>query len=83
MGFAIWLIILLALQYGLSIFFQAVLHFNYYISDTFINLVLAFLFSIMNFRLYGKEMFKIPEFHKSVAKYFLILMAFSLIIWLI
>jgi len=83
LGFVVWLIILFALQYGLSFFFQTVLQFNFYVSDTFINLVLAFAFTVMNFRMYGKEMFKIPEFHKSVAKYFIILMAFSLIFWFI
>lgn len=83
MGFAIWLIILFGVQYGLSLLFQVVFGLNYYITDTLINLVLSFLFTIMNFRRFGKEMFKLPEFHKSIAKYFVILMIFSLIFWLL
>ena len=80
LGLFVWLIFLLGIQYALSYLFQY-LGFNYYISDTLINIVLAFLF--VNYRGYKKEAFKDPTFHKNVAIYFVVLMIFSLLFWFI
>ena len=81
MGTIIWIAILFALQYGLSYVFQNFLGFNYYISDTFINLVLSVLFTVFRFKGRLKEEIKEPRFHISIAVYFVVLMLFSFIWW--
>lgn len=82
MSFIIVFIVILVLQYALSYLFS-MMGLNYYISDTLINLVLAFIFSIWNYRGLNKETLKNPYFHRSVAIYFVIFMLFSLLYWFV
>ncbi len=83
MNLIVSLVIILALQYGLSYIFAVLLGFNYYVTDTLINLCLALLFSFWNYRNGTRaNAIKDPTFHKSVLLYFIVLMVFSLIFWL-
>ncbi len=81
MGFVIYIILLLALQYGLSYLFQVYLDFNPYISETLINLVLSIVFTIVRYKGVNLEKLKDPKFHGTIAKWFVILMLFSFIYW--
>lgn len=49
--------------------------------ELIVNLVIAFIFSLFNYRGYKKEAFKDPSFHKSVLSYFLVFTVISLIIY--
>lgn len=80
MTFLILFLFILILQYFLSYVFS-MMGLNIYISDTLINLVLAILFSFLNYRGYKSEAIKDPYFHRSIAIYFVIFMLFSLLYW--
>ena len=45
------------------------------------DLILAIVFSLLDFR--GREKIRNPEFHKTLAIYFVILMVVSLLFWII
>lgn len=75
--------IILCAQFALSYCFQLMGITNYYIVDTLTNVGLAFLFAFIYYRGPKKEAFKDVYFHRSVASYFIVLMAFSLIYWFI
>ena len=49
--------------------------------ELIVNLVIAFIFSFINYRGYKKEAFKDPSFHKSVLSYFLVFTLISLILY--
>ena len=49
--------------------------------ELIVNFVIAFIFSLFNYRGYKKEAFRDPSFHKSVLSYFLVFTVISLIIY--
>ena len=49
--------------------------------ELIVNLVIAFIFSLLNYRGYKKEACKDKAFHKSVLSYFLIFTVISLVIY--
>jgi heme/copper-type cytochrome/quinol oxidase subunit 2 len=65
----ITLIIVIAIQYFLQIFLLS-LGFSYVAIELIIDLVLAFIFSLLNYRGRKKDAFKDPRFHRNVAIYF-------------
>ena len=82
MSFVLTLVLILVIQYALSIFFQSI-GFNFFIADTLVNFVLAFVFSYIRFYKLRLAAFKNLYFHRSVLTYFIVLMVFSLIEWFI
>lgn len=84
MGLFLSLIFIIGLQYFLIFLFQLIpYNFPPYVVEVTIDLVLAFVFAIFNYRGNKKEAFKDPLFHRSVAIYFCILILFSVIFWLL
>ncbi len=76
----IYLAILLVFQ---VILHYVLIHFGitgiwYYIA---FDLIVAIVFSLLDFR--GQEKLKNPNFHKTLAIYFVILMVVSLLFWII
>lgn len=82
MSFILSFILIIGIQFVLSYLFTK-MGFNYYLTDTLINLVLSFLFSYIRFRNLRLEAFKNVYFHKSVASYFVVLMLISVLFWFI
>lgn len=76
----IYLVLLLAFQVILQyvLIYFGITGIWYYIVFDFI---LAIVFSLLDFR--GREKLRNPEFHKTLAIYFVILMVVSLLFWII
>lgn len=83
MSFVAIFILLLLIQYALSIGLQLLGLRNPYIIDTIIDLVLAFIFAFVYYRGPKKEAIKDYNFHRSVAMYFVVLILFSMVYWFI
>lgn len=81
MGFFISLIVVLGIQLLTQFVFYDLLGFPIIWVNIIIDLILAFVFSIFNFR--GREKFKNPQFHKMVAIYFAIFTIFTVIFYFI
>ena len=81
MEFFLPLIVVLGLQWVLQFILYNVFMLNFIWVDIIINLVLALVFSL--FRFNGQEKWTNPEFHKSIAIYFVILTIMSIIMYFI
>lgn len=71
MSFFIYLIALIAAQMFLEYLLGSVLGLSFIWVNIIIDLFLSIVFTTLNFR--GREKLKNPDFHKSIAMYFLIL----------
>ena len=80
MSYFLILIIVIALQYALQIALGG-LGLPGITIELIINLVLAFVFSLINYRGRKKDAIKYLVFHKSVFMYFMIFTVISLVIY--
>ena len=81
MGFFLPLIIILVLQWVLEFILAGVIGLSYIWVYIIIDLVLAFVFSM--FRFPCKDKWTNPEFHKSVAIYFVIFTVMTVLMYYI
>ena len=80
MSYFIILIIVIALQYALQ-FLLSGFGLPGITIELIINFVLAFIFSLINYRGRKKDAFKDMNFHKSVFIYFMIFTVISVVIY--
>ena len=80
LSYFIILIVVVAVQFLLQMFLGS-LGLPMITIELIVNFVIAFLFSLINYRGYKKEAFKDPSFHKSVLSYFLVFTLISLILY--
>lgn len=81
MGLITSFILIFVLQYALTYLFSFLGITNPIVVDTLIDVVLSFVFALIFYRGERKYAFKDPQFHKSVAYYFIFLIVFSMIYW--
>lgn len=83
-GLILSLVMIMAINVGASFLFQNILRWNYILSMCLTDLILAFVFAIINYyngpRLLA---FKDPRYHTKVLIYFLFLLVFDLLFFVV